>query len=356
MDLIPGLPEEIGLECLIRLPYHHFSTAASVCRSWKIEVELPEFWRHRKAAGFSRHLVVMAQTRVNPTLKKGLMKGSGTPVYRLTVCDPETGSWSVLPPVPGYANGLPLFCQLAGVGLNLVVMDGLNPGTWEPCNAVFVYNFVSSTWRRGADIPGCPRLFFACASDSDRTVFVAGGHDCEKNALRSAMAYDVATDKWAPLPDMAKERDECKGVFHRGKFHVIGGYCTEMQGRFERSAEVFDVDTWRWVPVEEEFLEHGTCPRTCVEGGDGRVYMCRAGNVVALNKLTGPVTVAELPEEVKSAAWMTAWQGKLMVVGCARFGEPHQSYVLDLKSYRWTKLDADEEFSGHVPSGCCLEI
>ena len=36
-----------------------------------------------------------------------------------------------------------------------------------------------------------------------------------------------------PLTDVARERDECKRVFHRGKFHVIGGYCTEMHGRLE---------------------------------------------------------------------------------------------------------------------------
>lgn len=57
------------------------------------------------------------------------------------------------------------------------------------------------------------------------------------------------------LPEMERERDECKAVFHSGKLHVIGGYSTEMQGRFERSAESFDVLMWRWDRVDLDSLE-----------------------------------------------------------------------------------------------------
>ena len=51
-----------------------------------------------------------------------------------------------------------------------------------------------------ADMPGARR------SGLERVVYVAGGHDGEKNALKSALVYDVAKDEWAPLPDMARER------------------------------------------------------------------------------------------------------------------------------------------------------
>ena len=76
------------------------------------------------------------------------------------------------------------------------MVGGYDPQTWESLNSVFVYNVVSATWRCDADIPGMRRSFFGCASDSDRTVVVAGGHEGEKNALRSALAYDVAKDEW----------------------------------------------------------------------------------------------------------------------------------------------------------------
>ncbi|THF95208.1 hypothetical protein TEA_016025 [Camellia sinensis var. sinensis] len=86
--------------------------------------------------------------------------------------------------------GLPIFCQLAGVGLNLVVMGGWNPVTWQVSNAVFVYDFVSATWKRGADMPGGPRSFFACASDFDRT----WDHEVQNDFLETATCPNTCVD------------------------------------------------------------------------------------------------------------------------------------------------------------------
>nr|GMC77639.1 F-box/kelch-repeat protein At1g80440-like [Ipomoea batatas] len=357
MDLLPGLPNDMGLECLIRVPYRNLSAVNSVCRGWKLEIQLPEFWRQRKAAGFARRVIAMAQARVEKTREPVSMKYAATPVYRLTVFEPETGDWAELPPIPGFSNGLPMFCRVVGVGSNLLVIGGWNPVTWEVSKAVYVYNFVYATWRRGADMPGCRRSFFACASDHNSTVFVAGGHDEEKNALRSAMAYDVAGDRWVPLPDMAMERDECKGIFHRGKFHVIGGYDTAMQGRFGASAEAFNVSTWQWDEVQEDFLGTATCPRTCVDhdDDDGYLYMCRDNNVVKQTNSSWQV-VTQLPSDVSNVAYVTAWQGKMLVIGSSKFSEPHKAFILDLSTYAWANVNMPENFSGHVQSGCCLEI
>ncbi|KAK4428069.1 F-box/kelch-repeat protein [Sesamum alatum] len=357
MDLIPGLPDDLGLECLVRVPHQYFSSVSSVCRSWKRRIELPEFWRHRKASGLTRKVIVMAQSRVDPTRGLGAKKHAvaSAPVYRLTLCEPETGYWAELPPIPGHSGGLPMFCGLVGVGLNLVVLGGWNPVTWEVSNGVFIYNFISATWRRGANMPGCKRSFFACASDFDRTVFVAGGHDGEKCALKSAMAYDVVEDKWIVMPDMTRERDESKGVFNRGKFHVIGGYSTNMQGQFETSAESFDVATWQWGPVQEDFLSNPMCPKNCVDDGDENLFMSYNTHVIVRQGSTWR-SVAELPNNIRNMGFMTAWKGKVLVIGSERFGAHYETLVLDLKSSKWKRVEVEEDFLGHVQSGCCLEL
>lgn len=355
MELFPGVPADVGLECLIRIPYDNFSSVSSVCKSWKFELEMPEFLHQRKVSGQARRVIVMAQTRFDPNRKFDTTKHWSVPVYRLTLYEPETGNWRELPPVPDYSDGLPMFCQLVGVGYNLVVLGGWNPTTWMASNAVFVYSFLSGTWRRGADMPGGPRSFFSCASDDDRTVLVAGGHDNTKNALKSAIMYDLDNDRWVLLPDMAEGRDECKAVFHRGMFHVIGGYHTETQGRFEKSAEAFDVVNWEWNQVEQNFLETATCPRTCVGDGDGAWYMCLSDMVVARFDSSWQV-IAALPPEVVKTSYMIGWRGNLLVIGAPKFGEPYEAYVLDLKSSAWRRVDKADQFSGHVQSSCCLEI
>ncbi|KAF3450794.1 hypothetical protein FNV43_RR06883 [Rhamnella rubrinervis] len=358
MALITGLPDDIARDCLLRINYDQLSAVASVCKVWRSEITLPEFRRLRILSGRCQKLIVMVQALVDPNPSVTLFKCSVTPVYRLTLCEPETGIWCDLPPVPDSATGLPMFCHVVGVGSDLVLIGGWDPMTWKVSQSVYVYDFVSGRWRRGKDMPGGPRTFFGCASDFHRTVYVAGGHDDEKNALRSALVYDVATDEWIQLPDMERERDECKAVFHRGKFHVIGGYSTEMQGCFQSSAEAYDVATWKWDRLREDFLEEATCPRTCVEGDiddDEAIYMCRGGEVVRRRDSTWQ-KVSKLPDEVRNVAYVTTWKGRLLVIGSAGFGEPHIAFTLDLLKKTWTKIESPQKFTGHVQSGCYMEI
>ncbi|KAJ8560698.1 hypothetical protein K7X08_022558 [Anisodus acutangulus] len=360
MDLIPGLPNDIALGCLIRLPVDQFSKAASVCKNWNSVITLPEFRRRRKISGLTRPVLPMVQAMV-ATVKKpqGDTIISSTQVYRLSVYDPENDSWYDLPPISKLIDGMPRFCRIVGIGSDLVVIGGCDPVTWRVMDCVFVYNFISGSWSRGSDMPGQQRLFFGCDSDLDRMILVAGGHDEEKNALKSVMLYDVVKDEWVTLPDMVMERDECKVTFHKGKFHVIGGYPTWAQGHFEKNAEVFDFATSQW-SLEDEFLSvMNSSPHTCIEGDDGRLYMCQDGDVAVKEHATWQ-KLAKLPVGVYNVAYLTACQGKLILVGNAQFDELQSAYALDLRSdgkvKKWTKIETPDEYSGHVQSGCCLEI
>ncbi|KAK7255320.1 hypothetical protein RIF29_28727 [Crotalaria pallida] len=362
MDLISGLPEDIARECLVRVSYNQLPTVAMVCKGWKTEVESPEFRRQRRSTGHSQKILVTVQARSESVKSEtGSTKRITNPVYFLSVFEPETGNWSELTPPPGFESGLPMFCQVAGVGSDLVLMGGLDPNTWKASNSVFVYSFLTARWRRGSHVPGEARNFFACCgSDSHGMVFVAGGHDDEKNALRSALAYDVARDRWVPLPDMAAERDECKAVFRRGRVYVVGGYCTEQQGRFERSAEVFDVATWQWDPVVEDFLNSATCPATLVDdnedGEDERMYMCVGGELMVKRQESTWQRIATVPGEICHVAHVGAFDGEVLVIGSSGYGEAHIGFVFDVKSNIWRRLDSPEGFRGHVQTGWLLNI
>ncbi|XP_004506867.1 F-box/kelch-repeat protein At1g80440-like [Cicer arietinum] len=358
MELISGLPEDLARDCLIRVSYQQFPTVASVCKGWKTEILTPEYHRQRRRTGQAQKVLVMVQARIEPDKSEtGSTKRLTNPVYRLSVFEPEKSTWSELPAPPGYSSGLPVMCQLACVGYDLVVLGGLDPDTWKASNSVFVYNFLSAKWRCGTQMPGGSRMFFGCASDARRMIFVAGGHDDEKNALRSALMYDVAVDEWVELPEMSSERDECKAVFRRGRFIVVGGYTTENQGRFEKSAEVFDFVTWKWGQVEKEFLDCATCPMTLVNGGDcdESVYMCCGGELVTMRGHTWQ-KMGKVPDEIRNVAYVGAFGGAVVVIGSNGYGEVHMGYVFDLRSYKWRKLDCPKGFTGHVQTGCVLEI
>lgn len=366
-ELIPGLPEEIAMECLLRLPYGSLSASRGVCRRWRSLVEDAEFYRQRKRRGYTRALVCLVQ--VLPISDGGGGGGEesapppsqaverrkpgntgGAPAYGITLFDPETSSWGRLPEIPEYPTGLPLFCHLAGAGERLVAMGGWDPFTWEPLRAVWVFDFCTSRWRRGADMPAA-RSFFACAGTSGGTVFVAGGHDGNKNALRSAWAYRVREDSWEELPPMADERDECEGLAvaaagdgggaeeEEEEFWVVSGYATEGQGRFSGSVEAYCVRTGRWRRVEGAWSE-GRCPRSCA---------------------AGMVCWAEESASVRAGTCAVAAGKRVLVMGSAAPGAGAVGfYWAEVGEGRRVRLEAlggvPEEFSTFVQSGCCVEI
>ena len=97
--------------------------------------------------------------------------------------------------------------------------------SYEPITDLFIYDFRTSEWKRGKDMPS-KRSFFAIGSYQGR-VYVAGGHDENKNALKSAWVYDPERDEWSELTQMNQERDECEGLVVNDEFWVVGGYATE---------------------------------------------------------------------------------------------------------------------------------
>ncbi|RVX09774.1 F-box/kelch-repeat protein [Vitis vinifera] len=242
-ELIPGLPEEIALECFTRLPYTSHRVAAQVCRRWG------SFFRARSST--------TAESKPDsPTKQLAWFKRSLT--------------WERIAPVPKYPDGLPLFCQVTSSEGKLVVMGGWDPESYDPVKDVFVYDFTTRRWKQGRDMPS-KRSFFA-AGELEGRIFVAGGHDDSKNALSTAWVYDVRRDEWSELTRMSDERDECQGVVIGSEFWVVSGYGTESQGGFVKSAESLDLETGRWNRVDEAW---GTnqCPRSCVGvGKDGKLF------------------------------------------------------------------------------------
>ncbi|XP_074275962.1 F-box/kelch-repeat protein At1g80440-like [Silene latifolia] len=367
--IIPGLIDDLGRECLIRTPYQDLPTASLVCKMWRDEITGPQFRRFRKAAGVTRPVIILAQAKTEDpklTSGQGELKQSclTTPTYQLILSDPTTRSWTRLPAIPGLPDGvgLPVFCGLVGSVTDILVIGGWDPVTLRASSDVYIYSFLTGRWRKGADMPGVRRSFFGCAtSDDDRMVIVAGGHDEDKNALKSAMMYDVDKDEWTLLPDMARERDECKAIFHCGKFHVISGYSTDTQGCFERTAEVFDTSTWQWGPIIEDFavVSANPNPSSYVASQDGNVYACvdeHSGDI-AVRVGDSWKVIGTVPAEVRRSRWMVEYEeNRVLVIGSSKEGKAHEGYVLDLKKNKWSKVDLPNQFSGHVQCGCVIEL
>ncbi|KAK1587649.1 hypothetical protein Q3G72_015364 [Acer saccharum] len=330
-ELIPSLPEELGLECLTRLPYAAHRVASGVCQRWRDLIRSREFYYHRKGFGYTRKVACLVQAVSGGSKESdGRKPGGGSPSYGLTTFDQVGRVWDRIDPVPEYPKGLPLFCQLAGCEGKLVVMGGWDPVSYDPVTVVFIFDFAMRQWRRGKDMPA-KMSFFAVGSYGDR-VYVAGGHDENKNALRTGWVYDLTLDEWTELPCMSQERDECEGVVIGEDFWVVSGYGTDNQGGFDGSADVFSFGSGQWRRMEGVW-EPGRCPRSNV-GVDGDEKLMSWSTQVG----SCGVTLG----------------GRVFVTGSEYQGASNGFYVGEM--VKLEKIEVSDGYSGFVQSGCCVEI
>ncbi|XP_031385650.1 F-box/kelch-repeat protein At1g80440-like [Punica granatum] len=162
-------------------------------------------------------------------------------------------------------------------------------------------------------------------------IYVARGFRLEQ-AFKSAMAYDIKTDKGIMLPDLAKERCDCEGAFQSSRFHVIGGRGTSYDddddddGNYVESQEILDPVGWCWNPVQENGLPISIDVATnCAVGGnntDGSsIYMCMVGKevdgqlLIAREGSSAWQEVAKLPFNNFTAEVLVRWHDKMMMVG-----------------------------------------
>ncbi|RID61236.1 hypothetical protein BRARA_E00403 [Brassica rapa] len=308
--LIPGLPSELAIECLVRVPYQFQSDMKSVSRSWRSLLSDSSFTKERQRCGKAELLLCLVQplTPPNPASKavgETLLgekevedespRVSGTPRFGLSVYNATMSTWNRVA-FPG--QQIPLFCECVAVQASgkILLIGGWDPETLQPVKDVYVLELAGEgsgrRWRKGASMNEA-RSFFACATVGSTKVYVAGGHDDQKNALRSAEVYDVEKDEWLMLPPMTEGRDECQGLamglqkahlnfdkdgplsahlcdgYTVGKelrFCVLSGYGTESQGRFRSDGEVYDPVTNSWSRIENVWPFPDASPRGRVAG------------------------------------------------------------------------------------------
>jgi hypothetical protein len=223
------LPNDLVRQCLLRVPYKWHDNLKGVCRSWESMVSNPRFYADRKISGTTDHLVCLIQ----------LVFMDSSYVFEIRVYDLVKGTWERIPPIDD-----PYFARMAGwfqcavVNRKLVLIDGNR-------KSVYIYDFESARWSRGADMP-TRRFLFACSVDSSTgLVYVAGGANKDFHPLAAAEAYNVEENKWEILPPMIQPHGgECHGVFMEGKFMVLSG------GE-DRSAEVFEPSAGTWRRCED---------------------------------------------------------------------------------------------------------
>ncbi|KAH7443759.1 hypothetical protein KP509_02G049800 [Ceratopteris richardii] len=351
-ELIPHLPFDIAIDCLLRVPLYHHPALALVCRSWRALVSSSSFLQARLDSAYADHYAGLIQA------VQCCQSASSTkiPIYAVSLYNPQS-SWSRLPSIPDFPSGLPLFCQCAAVSGKLVIMGGWDPASWGVLRSVHVYDMVSAQWRRGSPMPSS-RSFFTCVAipGGRRCIAVAGGHDDAKNALRRVDVYDVDYDQWREMPDLNEERDECKAVVMDGKLTIVSGYPTESQGQFGSSGEVYDEDKSTW-KIVDKMWPSGVSPSSAVTIA-GELYACFDGKVMRRRLKDGQwQAVIELPQQIKILACTTSLTQSLFVAGYTAAGSTSiHAFTCSVLAPSWKVVEPASDFSGIFQGACTMVL
>ncbi|KAG0560275.1 hypothetical protein KC19_10G167700 [Ceratodon purpureus] len=373
VGLIPALPDDVARQCLLRVPPHSHAQLQRVSRRWRELVNSSEYYEERKREGTSEKFVCMLQAMEplqsasgrKPAVSTGSVQCS--PAFGISVLNVHQRSWGRLPPIPDFPEGLPIFSRLVAVDGKLFVLGGWNPATYETLQTVYIFNFVTQTWSRGAPMP-TSRSFFACAA-VDNYIFVAGGHDNSKTALKSAEVYSLDTDQWAPLAPMNQERDESTGLCFEGNFYAVSGYSTDSQGQFTQSAEVYNPSTNSWTLLEGMWSLETETSRAAGPFAVmfGKLYTLNGQNLCCYNAATGAWSVVEsIPDGEVNPVCVAVVDDALLISGPSRNSEdsgfgtflykPSERAVTKRCKSEWESIERQVGFDGVAHFSHAIEI
>lgn len=113
--LIPALPDDVAMQCLLRVPPHSHAQLQQVSRRWRELLNSPQFYEERKREGTSEKFLCMVQA-MEPLPAPGKPPASPSsakrsPVFGISVLNVQRRTWERLPPIPDFPHSLPIFCR-----------------------------------------------------------------------------------------------------------------------------------------------------------------------------------------------------------------------------------------------------
>ncbi|GLJ35016.1 hypothetical protein SUGI_0704540 [Cryptomeria japonica] len=217
------LPEDIVREVVLRVPYIFHNELRYVSKMWKTIIKSEQLYKERISSGLSDKLVCFLD--------------QSDDCNKIAIYDPVHNSVARSPSMPlkfqytDYSHCLCVDQKLIVIGLQYEN---------EATRATMVFDFMSSTWRKGAETPiqEFGHQCACCASPGGGLVYIA--------QESQVAVYDVAQDKWELLPGIQDPIDLVRGYYIDGMFHVVSVFAKPFY------------QTYRFNPVTQQWeVLHG---------------------------------------------------------------------------------------------------
>jgi Kelch motif len=338
--LLPGLPEELALDCLALASRSNYPILACISRTYRSLISSGYLYKLRQKFGIQEHWIYISTS---------IMPWEGF--------DPLAKRWMPMPQIPCDECFKMADRESLAVGTRLLVFGR---ETFEL--AIWMYSLVTNQWSRARPMLH-GRCLFASAS-LNGIAFIAAGVDITGKVLNSAEMYNSETDIWEPLPSLSVARKMCAGIFMDSKFYAIGGLTQNYETL--TCGEEFDFETrvWRRIMNMCPFGVQVCQPPPLLAVVNNHLYAAdKDMNVVKKYKKENNTwhVVKELPVKASSTGWGMAFRGcgdRLIVVMGQRLvcshgvviytwrpnGDPHEAW----------KILVTREFASSFVQNCAI--
>lgn len=223
-QLIPGIPDELSVGILARVPRGCHSSVRRVSRSWHEIFMSAELYNIRKELGVTEEwLYVLVRDEEENLAWHAL--------------DPASGKWQRIPPMP-----------------DMVPEDDASPIStsashgWWGLSSLKVKELLRGLFGRKDAADKSP--FCGCAAGSvGGCLYVLGGFS-RASAMRSVWLYDPRINAWKEAAAMGTPRAYCKTALLHDKLYAVGGVNRGHAGLTPlQSAEVYEPIANTWTPI-----------------------------------------------------------------------------------------------------------
>nr|GME03134.1 F-box/kelch-repeat protein At1g55270 [Ipomoea batatas] len=244
--LLPGLPDDLAVACLIRVPRTEHCKLRLVCKRWNRLLAGNFYYSLRKNLGLAEEWIY-------------IMKRDRDGKISCDAFDPVYQQWQPLPPVPKEYSEALAFGSAVLSGCHLYLFGGKDPVKGSMRRVVF-YSARTNKWHRAPDMLRRRHRFGFCVINN--CLYVAGGEsEGVHGPISSAEVYDPHKNRWSFVSEMSTAMVPFTGVVYQGKWFLKG-----MGSHRQVLSEVYQPETDVWNPVFNGMVTGWRSPGATLNG------------------------------------------------------------------------------------------
>lgn len=224
MQLIPGIPDELSISILARIPRGSHASVRRVCRRWHETFLSSELFRIRREVGVTEEWLYVLIRDEEENLHWHAL-------------DPASGKWQRVPPMP----------DMEPEDDTTPFPNSASHGWWGFSSSKF-RELLRGLFGRKDAVDRSP--FCGCAAGTvGGCLYVLGGFS-KASAMRSVWLYDPRVNMWKEAAAMGTPRAYCKTALLHNKLYAVGGVNRGHAGLTPlQSAEVYEPSANTWTPI-----------------------------------------------------------------------------------------------------------